>query len=60
MGKLLFTTLAMVAGFETDLARMRTREGMKSVKAKSRLRGKQPKLTPRVLLLTSLRPRMGS
>ena len=47
MGKLLFTTLAMVAEFEADLARMRTREGMKIAKAKGRLRGKQPKLTPR-------------
>ena len=46
MGKLLFTTLAMVAEFEADLARMRTREGMKIAKAKGRLRGKQPKLTP--------------
>lgn len=47
LGKLLFTTLAMVAEFEADLARMRTREGMKIAKAKGRLRGKQPKLTPR-------------
>lgn len=47
MGKLLFTTLAMVAEFEADLARMRTREGMKIAKAKGRLRGKQPKLTLR-------------
>jgi DNA invertase Pin-like site-specific DNA recombinase len=47
MGELLFTTLAMVAEFEADLARMRTREGMKLAKAKGRLRGKQPKLTPR-------------
>ena len=47
MGKLLFSTLAMVAEFEADLARMRTREGMKVAKAKGRLRGKQPKLTPR-------------
>jgi hypothetical protein len=31
MGKLLFTTLAMVAEFEADLARMRTREGMKGL-----------------------------
>ena len=47
VGKLLFTALAMVAEFETDLARMRTREGMKVAKAKGRLRGKQPKLNPR-------------
>jgi|GEM_PF-1133619 len=35
----------MVAEFEADLARMRTREGMKVAKAKGRLRGKQPKLS---------------
>ena len=45
MGKLLFTTLAMIAEFEADLARMRTREGMKIAKAKGRLRGKAPKLS---------------
>ena len=37
----------MVAEFEADLIRARTREGMKVAKAKGRLRGKQPKLTPR-------------
>ncbi len=36
----------MVAEFEADLARARTREGMAVAKAKGRLRGKQPKLTP--------------
>jgi DNA invertase Pin-like site-specific DNA recombinase len=45
MGKLLFTTLAMIAEFEADLTRMRTREGMKIAKAKGRLRGKAPKLS---------------
>lgn len=45
VGKLLFNVLAMVAEFEADLIRMRTREGMKIAKAKGRLRGKQPKLT---------------
>jgi DNA invertase Pin-like site-specific DNA recombinase len=35
----------MVAEFESDLIRMRTREGMKVAKAKGRLRGKQPKLS---------------
>ena len=44
MGKLLFTTLAMIAEFEADLTRMRTREGMKIAKAKGRLRGKALKL----------------
>ncbi|MFJ6044741.1 recombinase family protein [Brachybacterium paraconglomeratum] len=47
MGKLLFNVLAMVAEFEADLIRARTREGMKVAKAKGRLRGKSPKLTPR-------------
>ena len=36
----------MVAEFESDLSRMRTREGMKVAKAKGRLRGKKPKLNP--------------
>ncbi len=47
VGRLLFNVLAMVAEFESDLIRMRTREGMKVAKAKGRLRGKQPKLTAR-------------
>jgi DNA invertase Pin-like site-specific DNA recombinase len=42
VGRLLFNVLAMVAEFEADLIRMRTREGMKVAKAKGRLRGKQP------------------
>lgn len=46
IGRLLFNVLAMVAEFEADLARMRTREGMKVAKAKGRLRGKKPKLKP--------------
>ena len=37
----------MVAEFEADLIRMRTREGMKVARARGRLRGKQPKLSPR-------------
>lgn len=37
----------MVAEFESDLIRLRTREGMKVARAKGRLRGKQPKLTRR-------------
>ena len=45
MGKLLFNVLAMVAEFEADLIRARTREGMRV--AKGRLRGKSPKLPPR-------------
>ena len=47
VGRLLFNVLAMVAEFEADLARMRTREGMKVARAKGRLRGKQPKLSAR-------------
>ncbi len=46
IGRLLFNVLAMVAEFEADLARARTREGMAVAKAKGRLRGKQPKLKP--------------
>ena len=45
VGRLLFNVLAMVAEFEADLIRMRTREGMKVARAKGRLRGKQPKLS---------------
>jgi DNA invertase Pin-like site-specific DNA recombinase len=44
VGRLLFNVLAMVAEFEADLIRLRTREGMRVAKAKGRLRGKQPKL----------------
>lgn len=47
VGRLLFNVLAMVAEFEADLIRLRTREGMKVAKAKGRLRGKQPKSNPR-------------
>ena len=47
VGRLLFNVLAMVAEFEADLIRLRTREGMRIAKAKGRLRGKQPKLNPR-------------
>jgi DNA invertase Pin-like site-specific DNA recombinase len=47
VGRLLFNALAMVAEFEADLVRLRTREGMKVAKAKGRLKGKAPKLNPR-------------
>ena len=47
VGRLLFNVLAMVAEFEADLIRLRTREGMRVAKAKGKLRGKQPKLNPR-------------
>ncbi|WP_425074123.1 recombinase family protein [Sagittula sp. S175] len=45
MGKMFFNILATFAEFETDLLRMRTREGMAVARAKGRLRGKQPKLS---------------
>jgi DNA invertase Pin-like site-specific DNA recombinase len=35
----------MVAEFESDLIRARTREGMQVAEAKGHLRGKQPKLS---------------
>jgi DNA invertase Pin-like site-specific DNA recombinase len=47
VGRLLFNVLAMVAEFEADLIRLRTREGMRVAKAKGHLRGKQPKLNRR-------------
>jgi DNA invertase Pin-like site-specific DNA recombinase len=47
VGRLLFNVLAMVAEFEGDLMRARTREGMAVARAKGRLRGKSPKLNPR-------------
>ncbi len=37
----------MVAEFEADLTRMRTREDMKVARARGRLRGKRPKLSTR-------------
>lgn len=43
VGRLLFNVLAMVAEFESDLIRARTREGMQVAKAKGHLRGRQPK-----------------
>ncbi|WP_395245061.1 recombinase family protein [Agromyces sp. MMS24-K17] len=45
VGRLLFNVLGMVAEFEADLIRARTREGMAVARAKGRLRGKQPKLS---------------
>ena len=47
VGRLLFNVLAMIAEFEADLVRMRTREGMRIARAKGRLRGKRPKLSAR-------------
>lgn len=45
MGKMFFNILATFAEFESDLIRMRTREGMAIASAKGKLRGKQPKLS---------------
>ncbi|MEA2128571.1 MAG: hypothetical protein QOJ85_1462 [Solirubrobacteraceae bacterium] len=47
VGRLLFNVLAMVAEFESDLIRLRTREGMRVAKAKGHLRGRRPKLNAR-------------
>ncbi|MBP1137865.1 DNA invertase Pin-like site-specific DNA recombinase [Arthrobacter sp. PvP023] len=54
VGRLLFNVLGMVAEFEADPIRARTREGMSVAKGKGRLKGKQPKLskTQRDHLLT--------
>jgi DNA invertase Pin-like site-specific DNA recombinase len=46
VGRLLFNVLAMVAEFEADLIRLRTKEGMRVAKAKGRLRGKQTQAQP--------------
>lgn len=46
VGRLLFNVLSMVAEFEADLIRARTREGMAVARAKGRLRGGVPKLSP--------------
>ena len=51
VGGLLVNVLGMVAEFEADLIRIRTREGMVVAKAKGLLRGKQPKLSQRRQLL---------
>jgi len=46
IGRLLSTVLSMIAEFEADLARARTREGLAVAKARGRLRGKPPTLKP--------------
>jgi DNA invertase Pin-like site-specific DNA recombinase len=45
MSRLLYTCLSMIAEFEADLLRSRTRQGMQIAKAKGKLRGKKPKLS---------------
>ena len=47
VGRLLFNVLAMVAEFESNLIRMRTREVMAVARAAGKLRRRRPKLTPR-------------
>ncbi len=47
MGKMFFNILATFAEFESDLIRLRTREGMAIARARGKLRGKQPKLSDR-------------
>jgi len=47
MGKMFFNILATFAGFEVDLLRLRTREGMAVARSRGRLKGKQPKLSAR-------------
>ncbi|MEH0110051.1 helix-turn-helix domain-containing protein [Tersicoccus sp. MR15.9] len=41
-----FNVLGMVAEFEADLIRMRTREGMAIAKTRGRLKGRAPSLSP--------------
>ncbi|WP_390915563.1 recombinase family protein [Pseudosulfitobacter sp. SM2401] len=47
MGKMFFNILATFAEFESDLIRMRTKEGMTVARAKGKLKGKKPKLSDR-------------
>ena len=47
MGRMFFNILATFAEFESDLIRLRTREGMAVARAKGKLRGKKPKLSDR-------------
>jgi len=45
MGKMFFNVLATFAEFESDLIRLRTKEGLAIARAKGKLRGKKPKLS---------------
>jgi len=47
MGRMFFNILATFAEFEVDLIRMRTREGMAVARAQGKLKGRQPKLSPK-------------
>ncbi len=46
LGKMFFNILATFAEFEVDLLRLRTREGMAIARAKGKLKGRAPKLSP--------------
>lgn len=46
VGRLLFNVLGMVAEFESDLIRARTREGMATARVRGKLKGRKPKLSP--------------
>ena len=46
VGRLLCNVLGMVAEFESDLIRERTREGMATAKVRGKFKGRKPKLSP--------------
>ena len=47
IGRLLFNVLGMLAEFESDLIKMRTREGLAIARANGKLRERSPKLSAR-------------
>jgi len=47
IGRLPFTVLFMIAEFEADLAGLACAKALAVAKAQGRLRGKQPKLSPK-------------
>jgi len=55
MGRMIFGMLSVFAEFEANLVSARTREGMATARAKGRLKGGKPKLSPkREALLVSM------
>ena len=46
MSKMFFSMLSVFAAFEADLLSARTKEGMAVARARGRLKGRQPKLSP--------------
>jgi len=48
MGKLMFSVLATIAEFESDLISMRTRDGLEQAKLDGKMKGGVPKLTPAI------------